>query len=185
MLGPHLRRSNVARYNRNIAVCRTLAEVLAACERQQSAAAVAAAASARQRPAVVVIKEEFSSAGLGVRLVTTVPLLSADEATAAAAEAAHATADPSSGAHEPLPALLAKGTATERWVEKCLRRDGVVTVEPWLPIAAEFSAEWLDGRWNGLSQCLVDEHMRYQGQYLGHPLDRLSAALHDFAYVPC
>lgn len=167
-------------------MCRTLAEVLAACERQQSAAAVAAAASARQRPAVVVIKEEFSSAGLGVRLVTTVPLLSADEGTvAAAAEAAHATADPSSGAHEPLPALLAKGTATERWVEKCLRRDGVVTVEPWLPIAAEFSAEWLDGRWNGLSQCLVDEHMRYQGQYLGHPLDRLSAALHDFAYVPC
>jgi hypothetical protein len=36
---------------------------------------------------------------------------------------------------------LACGTALERWVKSCLARDGVVTVEPWLDILVEFSAE--------------------------------------------
>ena len=33
------------------------------------------------------------------------------------------------------------GTALERWVRGCLARDGVVTVEPFLDIVVEFSAE--------------------------------------------
>lgn len=33
------------------------------------------------------------------------------------------------------------GTALERWVQSCLVRDGVVTVEPFLDIVVEFSAE--------------------------------------------
>lgn len=36
---------------------------------------------------------------------------------------------------------LACGTALERWVQSCLSRDGMVTVEPWLDILVEFSAE--------------------------------------------
>ena len=36
---------------------------------------------------------------------------------------------------------LASGAALERWVQGCLARDGVVTVEPWLNILVEFSAE--------------------------------------------
>ena len=38
---------------------------------------------------------------------------------------------------------LATGTRLERWTRGCLVRDGVVTVEPWLDIIVEFSAEYV------------------------------------------
>ena len=38
---------------------------------------------------------------------------------------------------------LDSGKALERWLRGCLARDGVVTVEPWLEILVEFSAEYV------------------------------------------
>lgn len=133
--GEHLRRSNVARYRDDVAVCRTLEEALGAV--------------ATFGPQVV-IKEEFTSSGRGVRVCEG-------------------------------PMQLQAGEPLEKWLGKCLRRDGVVTVEPWMEIIVEFSAEWIDGKWNGLSQCMV-ENLRWQGQWLGDPRERMSLAVYEWVY---
>ena len=133
--GEHLRRSAVAQYRSDVAVCRSLDAVREA--------------FAQHGPKVV-LKTEFSSSGGGVRVCE--------------------------GA-----ASLEPGSAVEHWVVKCLQRDAVVTVEPWLDVLAEFSGEWTDGKWNGVSQCLV-ENMRWEGHWLGAPAEHLAPDIVDFVF---
>jgi len=46
-----------------------------------------------------------------------------------------------------------------RWAANCLRRDGVLTVEPYVEIIAEVSAEWWEGEFNGISQCALFKYV--------------------------
>eukprot|EP01052_Picozoa_sp_SAG31_P001783 SAG31_NODE_60_length_29419_cov_39.876398_7_plen_253_part_00 len=104
----------------------------------------------------VAIKTEFSSSGMGQRIY-----------------------DQSRSSE-----LDADGSSIVKWACKCLRLDGVLTVEPWLDILAEFSGEWLNGNWNGVSQCLV-QNGRWHGQWLGDPGARsppLSEQILDFVF---
>ena len=142
--GDHLRRSNIARYRADVAICRTLDEALDAAERFGPR---------------FVMKAEFSSSGLGVLVC----------------DGGRAALEPLSGADS-----CARGA--RRWVEKRLRQDGVLTLEPWLEILEEFSGEFLNGAWNGVSCCMV-AHCRWQGQWLAPPRQRLSAEMHTFVFV--
>lgn len=63
-------------------------------------------------------------------------------------------------------AALDPGTAAEGWANACLRKDGALTVEPWMKIEAEFSGEWLDGAWCGVSQ-FVSDNMRWSATWVG------------------
>ena len=63
-------------------------------------------------------------------------------------------------------AALEPGTTAEGWVSACLRKDGTLTVEPWMRIEAEFSGEWLDGEWCGVSQFFSD-NMRWSATWVG------------------
>ena len=67
-------------------------------------------------------------------------------------------------------AALEPGAPLEQWVQERLRQDGVLTVEPWLQLLAEVSAEWLNGAWMSVSQPIVGQ-MRWEGQWLGDPVD--------------
>ena len=78
-------------------------------------------------------------------------------------------------------AALDGGADAERWASNCLQRDGVLTVEPWYEILAEFTGEWLDGEWYGVSQPIV-ENMRWTGQWLGEPSERYDAEIVDFVF---
>lgn len=158
--GPHLRRSVVAAYRRDVAVCRT---------REEAVAAVAALArgGAGARPAAgaarAVLKAEFSCAGLGVRVIEL------GQAPASAPDAARAAAE----------AALAPRSPLGGWVSNLLRRDGAVTVEPWLDIAAELTVEWDgEGVLQGVSVPIV-ESMRWQGQWVGCGGGAARAALAD------
>lgn len=126
--GPHLARSNVAKYRSDVAVCRSESEIDAAVERFGP---------------VVVIKAEFSSSGQGVRWRW-------DEATRA-------------------------------WARNRIRQEGCVTVEPWMEIVNEFSGEFLNGCWNGVSVVNV-QHGIWRGQWLGDPLLRMSREVYDFVF---
>ena len=79
-------------------------------------------------------------------------------------------------------ALRNPSVPAARWVANRLRQDGVFTLEPWLDIIVELSGEFLEGQWNGVSQCMV-EHCRWQGQWLGPPGERLDREVHDFIYT--
>ena len=92
-------------------------------------------------PRAAVVKADLSSSGLGVRMCK----------RASEGEAP-----------------LGLGSADERWVSSCLRRDGAVTVEPALDILAEFSGEWLNGEWLGVS--------RYEAPQMRWAATRLDAA---------
>ena len=143
-VGDHLRRSNIARYRTDVAICRTLDEALDAAERFAPR---------------FVMKAEFSSSGLGVLVC-----------------------DGGRAALEPLADADSCARGARRWVEKRLRQDGVLTLEPWLEILAEFSGEFLNGAWNGVSCCMV-EHCRWQGQWLAPPHERLPPEIHTFVFV--
>ena len=133
--GEHLRRSNVARYRDDVAVCRSLDAV-----RQ---------AVVTHGPKVV-LKGEFSSAGLGVRVCDGASCLEA-------------------------------GLPDERWASNALRRDGVLTVEPYLEILGEFSGEWLRGEWCGVSH-MACPHMRWSAACLDETHPSLSDELREFAF---
>ena len=49
-------------------------------------------------------------------------------------------------------------------------------------VVVELTAEWLHGIFNGLSQPDVKD-MRWQGQWFGHPLERMSQEVFDFVYT--
>ena len=138
VIGDHLRRSNVAKYREDVALCRSLDEARDAAERFGPR---------------FVMKAEYSSSGLGV--------LVCDGGAAA---------------------LRNPSVPAARWVANRLRQDGVFTLEPWLDIIVELSGEFLEGQWNGVSQCMV-EHCRWQGQWLGPPGERLDREVHDFIYT--
>lgn len=173
--GSHLRRSAVARYRDDVTVCHTLDDVRAAIALHGGLHG--GGVRGRRRGGgrgkmigngKVVLKSEFSSSGLGVRVY-------AVDAAAAPARAPAARHPAAAAAEEgvarqpttpPPPITLEDGSADERWVTNCLRRDGSLTVEPWYNLAAEVTAEWLDGRFIGVSQCIVRD-MRWEGQWLG------------------
>ena len=67
-------------------------------------------------------------------------------------------------------AALEPGAPLEKWVQDCLRQDGALTVEPWMDVLAEVTAEWLNGAWMSVSQPIVTQ-MRWEGQWLGDPVD--------------
>ncbi len=69
----------------------------------------------------------------------------------------------------------------ERWAEKRLQQDGVVLVEPWLDIVVELSGLFWEGRWQGLSQPIV-EGGRWCGHWLGALLWGLPRELHRFVF---
>ena len=80
-------------------------------------------------------------------------------------------------------ASLADGAAAERWASNCLRRDGVLTAEPLLDVLAEFSGEWLDGAWCGVTQ-YVAENMRWGATWVragGDP--GLPPEVRDFVFA--
>lgn len=164
VVGPHLRRSNVASYREDVIVCRSLDEV-------RSAIATVVAQPYRQRPegarcdegdvsssggptaTRAVLKAEYSSSGHGVRVCEV---------------------DVASG-----PALRA---ADEGWARNLLQRDGALTVEPFIEILMEFSGEWLCGEWCGLSLQEVT-HLRWNGTRLEEPTaTEVGDELYDFVY---
>lgn len=57
-----------------------------------------------------------------------------------------------------------------QWAKNRLKQDGCVTVEEKWKIELELSAEFLYGKWNGVSLQLTN-HGRWCGQYLGKPVE--------------
>ena len=76
---------------------------------------------------------------------------------------------------------IAGSSELERWAGNCLRRDGTVTVEPFYDILAEFTGEWRDGAWCGVSMPLV-ESMQWVGQWLGDPRERYDDEMVAFVF---
>jgi hypothetical protein len=137
VVGEHLRRSNVARYRDDVAVCRTLEQVLAV--RLLSDFSLTFGLICDQwRQAVstygpkVVIKEEFSSSGLGVRVCEVRPRPSPTWRNLIQRSICDSYRVAIQGAEE-----LQAGEPLGKWLGKCLRRDGIVTVEPWMEIIVE------------------------------------------------
>jgi hypothetical protein len=156
--GSHLRRSAVVRYRDDVTVCHTLDQVRAAVVLHGYHGGGGGGGGTGSNNGKVVLKSEFSSSGLGVRVYT----LDTTSSTASPPPP-----PPPPVAEQPTtPSILEDGSADERWVTNCLRRDGSLTVEPWYDMAAEVTGEWLDGRWVGVSQCIVRD-MRWEGQWLG------------------
>ena len=168
--GPHLRRSNVTRYRPDVTVCHSLEAVREAVE--------------GHRPKAV-LKAEFSSSGLGVR-VCECRAASRDTLPHAAAAAAAQPAAPAVAAARAArasPAANALSSEEEGWVANCLRRDGALTVEPFLDILAEFSGEWLNGEWCGVTRYEAP-HMRWAMTCLEEPSAAdLGREMHDFVFV--
>lgn len=206
--GSHLGRSNVARYRSDVRVCRTLEEVVAAaasfCCGESCSSSTSSNVGADgsgdgggegqgrqhtcpQQLRRAVLKAEFSTSGQGVRVVS----LGADRAVAAPSSSLD-SGGPAVGAHscgqgegEGDSSLVgALCAADAQWATNCLRRDGVLTVEPWLDeIICEVSGEWLDGTWCGVTQ-FDAPHMRWGGTHL-HAWERgkVTDELHQFVCV--
>ena len=71
------------------------------------------------------------------------------------------------------PQRLAQQRPLSGWAANCIARDGRVTVEPWMDIALEVTAEWADGRWLGVSFPIV-ERRQWVGQWRSLPPDGTS-----------
>jgi len=107
-------------------------------------------------PGRVVLKAEYSSSGLGLMLCDALESLE----TGARCE----------------------GHDVRGWVGNGLKRDGVVSVEPYLEVIAEFSGEWLRGEWRSVSHH-ISENRRWTAQYIGEPLAVLTPEVYRFVYV--
>ena len=55
----------------------------------------------------------------------------------------------------------------EAWARNRLKADGVLTAEPRYDLEAEFTLEWYDGFFCGVSRPIVEAPGRWQGQNLG------------------
>ena len=206
--GSHLGRSNVARYRSDVRVCRTLEEVVAA------AASFCCGESCSSSTSSNVGADGSGDGGGGgagktAHLSSTVASRGAQGRILdlwTGCTCGESWRRPGSSSSKQLTRLGRPGcrgaqlvrararggsslvgalcAADAQWATNCLRRDGVLTVEPWLDeIICEVSGEWLDGTWCGVTQ-FDAPHMRWGGTHL-HAWERgkVTDELHQFVCV--